>query len=246
VPLVTSRALILQAFPYSDTSKILRLYTADYGLRSAIARGALRPRSRYGGVLEPFTEGEATLYLKPGRDLQTLGGFDLLKSRQALGRDLTGFAGASLIAELLLRFTTEEPNSALLDVACAVLDAIAAAAPHEVETAVIGGAWQIVTLHGFRPRTDACVTCGRVLESDEVARFDVEGGGVACAVCRPHGRPFDAASRLELERMVGGDVLETPLARPELHHALLRTFLGTHLSAEHPLRSLELFVRAHG
>ena len=74
---VTDDALILQAFPYGDTSRILRLLTRRHGLRSVIARGALRPRSRFGGSLEPFAEGIATLHLRANRDLQTLTAFEL-------------------------------------------------------------------------------------------------------------------------------------------------------------------------
>src|SRR5690349_18239376 len=61
---VTTDAIILQAFPYGDTSRILRLLTRDFGVRSAMAKGATRPKSRYSGLLELFTEGSATLYLK--------------------------------------------------------------------------------------------------------------------------------------------------------------------------------------
>src|SRR3712207_3793122 len=122
--LVTTRALVLQAFPYSETSKVLRLYTWDHGLRSVIAKGALRPRSRYGGVLEPFTEGSATFYLKEGRDLHTLSGFDLVRSRQALGRSLTGFAGASLLAEVVIRVGTEEPHAEMYHALAEAWDAI--------------------------------------------------------------------------------------------------------------------------
>ena len=89
---------------------MLRLFTLEHGVRSVMAKGALRPKSRYGGVLEPFTEGTATFYLKEGRDLHTLSGFDLLRSRQALGRSLVGFAGASLLAEIVMRTGTEEAH----------------------------------------------------------------------------------------------------------------------------------------
>ena len=59
---VTSDAIILQVFPYGDTSRILKLLTATHGLRTVIAKGALRPRSHF-GVLEPFATGVATLLL---------------------------------------------------------------------------------------------------------------------------------------------------------------------------------------
>ena len=243
--LVTTRALVLQAFPYSETSKILRLYTLDQGLRSVIAKGAQRPKSRYGGLLEPFTEGTATFYLKEGRDLHTLSGFDLLRSRQALGRTLAGFAGASLLAELALRFTTEEPHPVFFETLAAAWDAIAAAGEgEEALRAALTGAWTLVSLLGFEPQTDVCVVCERPLVPIEPVRFDTLAGGVACTRCRPAGRVVDAASRAELSRMVRGYTPEAPLANPGLHRALLRAFLETHISEERPFRSLGLFLDA--
>jgi DNA repair protein RecO (recombination protein O) len=243
VPLATTRALVLQTFPYSETSKILRLFTWDYGVRSVIAKGALRPRSRFGGVLEPFTEGTASMYLKEGRDLHTLSGFDLLRSRQALGRSLTAFAGASLMAEVAIRTATEEPHPALYGELAAGWDAIAAA-PDEAatEAAVLGGAWRVVSLLGFEPQTDACVVCGRAIAADELVRFDAESGGVACSRCRPVGRVIDPASRAELRHLLDGHPLAAPLSRPGLQRALLHTFLDMQLAHGKPFRSLELFM----
>lgn len=244
MPLVSARTLILQSFPFSDTSKVLRLFTLEHGSRSVIAKGALRPKSRFGGLLEPFTEGHALLYLKEGRDLHTLSGFDLLRSRQQLGRDLASFAGASMIAELILRFGTEEPNPRLFRVISASFDAIADAPDAEhAQRAIVSGAWVTISLLGYRPETDRCVTCNRDLDPAELARFDVEAGGVACPACRPKGRALDAKTRSELRRMVRGEDLAAPFSRRPLQHALLRAFIGAHLTLDRPLRSVELFMQ---
>jgi DNA repair protein RecO (recombination protein O) len=242
--LVTTRALVLQSFPYSESSKILRLYTLDWGLRSVIAKGALRPKSRYGGVLEPFTEGAATFYLKEGRDLHTLSGFDLVRSRQALGRSLAAFAGASLLAELVLRYATEEPHPALYETLLAAWDLIAEAGTggEEAARAVLTATWTLVALLGWEPQTDHCIVCERPLVPTEAVRFDTRAGGVACLRCRPAGRVIDAASRAELARMVRGNTPQGPLGNPGLHRALLRAFLEMHVSEERPFRSLDLFL----
>ncbi|HET7229287.1 MAG TPA: DNA repair protein RecO [Longimicrobium sp.] len=240
--LVTTRALVLQSFPYSETSKILRLYTWDMGLTSVIAKGALRPKSKYGGVLEPFTEGVATFYYRYGRDLHTLSGFDLVRSRQALGRSLAGFAGASLLAELVLSAGTEEAHPAVYDALLATWDEIAAAPDADVALrTALTGAWTLVALLGFEPRTDHCVICERPLVAAEPVRFDTTAGGVACTRCRPAGRIVDPATRAELHGMVRGG---TPgrLARPGLQRALLRAFLQTHVAHDRAFRSLELFL----
>jgi DNA repair protein RecO (recombination protein O) len=243
MPLVSTQAIVLQSFPYSETSKIVRLLTPALGVCSAIAKGAQRPKSRFGGLLDSFTEGEAQLFYKEGRDLHTLSGFDLLRSRQALGRDLVAFAGASLIAELVLRFATSEAQPTLHRLVSTALTRIETADAALLREVVIADAWLIVSLLGFRPQTDACVSCGQTIPEGRVARFDVEGGGVACEGCRPHGRPFDPRSRDELRRMVAGQPVSEPFAQPSLQHALVRAFLNTHLAREHALRSLNLFVQ---
>ena len=246
MPAVETRALILQSFPFSDSSKILRLYTLDYGVRSVIAKGAQRPRSRFGGVLEPFTEGEAAFYLKPSRELHTLGSFDLLRTRQELGRDLKAFAGASLLVELLLRFATEEPAPPIFALAANALDQLAAAPPAHVEGVAISTAWQMISNLGFRPEVENCVNCGRSVPPDQPGRFDPAGGGLACAACRPAGRVLDPASRAELRGMLESGIAPSELAVPSLHGALLRAFLNAQLAPERPLRSLQLFVQQLG
>jgi DNA repair protein RecO (recombination protein O) len=243
VPLVAAQSLVLQSFPYSETSKVLRLFTREVGLRSVIAKGALRARSRFGGVLEPFTEGVAHFYMKEGRDLHTLSGFDLLRSRQALGRDLVAFAGASLVAELVLRFATEEPHEALYDAVEESLDAITAAEGRETERAALAAAWRVVALLGFAPQTEMCIACGRALEPDEPGRFDAEGGGTTCRDCRPAGRILDAATRRELRQMLLGRVPDEDRGDRAAHRALLRTYLPAQFQHERPLRSLELFLQ---
>ena len=238
---VDDRALILQAFPYSDTSRILKLFCENHGICTVIAKGALRPRSRFGGLLEPFTEGQVQFRLKEGRDMHTLGGFDLLRSRQALGRNLVAFAGGSLVAELTLRFGTAEPDPELYHLVARELDLLGEA-DGDAAAVALAAVWQIISQLGYEPRLEACVACGREITPDEATRFDVQAGGVACTGCRPEGRLVDAATRRELAAMGAGQPAAGDSSDWGVHRALLRAFVATHLSQEHPLRSLELFT----
>jgi len=243
VPPISTRALILHGFPYGETSRILRLLTFDHGLRSVVAKGAQRPRNRFGGILEPFTEGEAHFNLREGRELFTLTEFSLLRSRQAIGRDLGGFAAASLIAELALRFATEEPFPQLYAAAATAFDQLCdstrSAAPSGLRSI-----WIIIGLLGYLPEMRACVRCGRDLPPDESSRFDAEAGGAACRGCRPTGRLISGTFRSEILDMASGNP-NAPLWNPSnrtIHSALLQTFLATHLTSDRPLRSLPLFM----
>ncbi|MQA88869.1 MAG: DNA repair protein RecO [Gemmatimonas sp.] len=241
MPLVETPALILHVFPYGDTSRILRLLTPGFGFRSVIAKGAQRPRSRFGGILEPFTEGSALFNLREGRDLFSLSSFTLLKPRQGIGRDLGAFAGASLLAELGLRAGTEEPNPQLYAVMTRTLDTLADPDNSPVFVA-LAAVWHVVSILGFQPEVETCVRCGRPFDSTEPSRFDVEAGGSVCRTCRPAGRLIDPSTRLELLAMASKGEPCGPAVNRALHGALLHTFLSTHLASDRPLRALPLFL----
>jgi len=202
----------------------------------------MRPKSRFGGVLEPFTEGRVQFHLQDGREMHTLSGFDLLRSRQSLGRNLVSFAGASLLAELALRFATTEADPELFHLLVRELDRLGSVDEDAAAGVALAAVWQLVARLGFEPRLDACAGCGRPIGRDEASRFDVEAGGVACTLCRPQGRMVDARSRYELARMCQGVPAVDAGSDWGLHRALLRAFVTAHLSAEHRLRSLDLFV----
>ncbi len=243
MPIVTDSALILQVYPYSETSKILRLLTRGHGVRSAMARGALRPKSRYGGVLEPFTQGVATMFVKENRELQTLSGFDLERSRQRLGDDLIRFAAASLLAEVVLLAGSEASDPALFDGIVAWLDRIEASDPADVEANAVTAAWTLVGALGFAPELERCIRCGREPADDEATRFDYAAGGVLCEACGggtgvalpPHGRAALAA-------MGRGEIVS--LDRYGAYWTLLDRFLTYHVTEGRSLRSLAFLAEA--
>jgi len=243
MPLVTTESIVLQTFAYGDTSKILRLLTRTHGVRSAIAKGALRPKSRYGGILEPFSVGTAVLYLKDGRDLQTLGGFELIRSGQGLGRDLLRFGAASLLSELVLRSASEEPDPDLYDHFRSSLERIEAAPAEDVESTALAATWSLIGKLGFAPSFDVCIGCDRVLAPDESARFDYTAGGVRCEECAGGaGRVLPPHARDALVRFCGGEAPK--LERTAAHWALLSRFLTHHLLDGGTLRSLAFLSEA--
>src|SRR3989454_9647685 len=76
--LVTTPAVVLQTYRYSETSKVVRLATRELGVQSAIAKGALRPKSPFGAGLELLSEGTAQLSFRETPELPTPCPLDLL------------------------------------------------------------------------------------------------------------------------------------------------------------------------
>lgn len=244
--LVSTDAIILQVFRYGETSKILKLLTRDAGVQSVIAKGAANPKAKYGGILEPFTEGVASFYFRENRELHTLGSFDLRRSRQALGADLIRFGGASLIAELILRAGIEEPDADLYDAVSNMLDRIGAASSEAVESTVLGETWALIALLGFAPALDSCIHCGRVLEEAEEVTFDHAAGGVRCADCAAGmpGRLLPPHARAALQQLMRGEHLV--LERTAAHWRLLARFLTHHVVDGATLKSLNFLHESLG
>src|SRR5689334_5304785 len=94
MPALHTDAVVLHAFDYLETSRIFRLATREAGVLSVLARGARRPKSRYGTALDLFASGAADIYVKSGRDLHTLAGFEVNRSRAPLAADLERFMAA--------------------------------------------------------------------------------------------------------------------------------------------------------
>lgn len=70
--IVRTDAVVLRAFDYSETSTIATLLTRRDGVLSVLARGARRPKSRFGATLQPMSYIQIVYYLKEARSLQTL------------------------------------------------------------------------------------------------------------------------------------------------------------------------------
>ena len=239
MPPVRTPALVLHSFPYGDTSRILRILTPELGLRSVIAKGARRPRSRFGAILEPFTEGEAQFNLREGVELLTLSGFTLIRSRQGIGHNLAAFTGASLLAEVTLRFGTEEGSDVLYNLLGAALDRLAVAGLPGTAT-TLQALWGLISIMGYQPRMTSCVRCDVPIGPSESTGFDAQAGGAVCGHCRPGGR-LPAAVRHEIDAMTQAVDWELMPSNPALHADLLEAFLALHLPTDRGLRAFPLF-----
>jgi DNA repair protein RecO (recombination protein O) len=244
MPAHATEAVVLHAFDYLESSRIIKLLTRDFGLRSVLARGARRSAKRFGAALDLFVQGTAELDTKPGRDLDTLTAFDLHKTRAAIGTDLARFAGASAIAELILRFAQDDTDPDLFDVTVETLDQVADAAGTAARDAAIAGAWRILGALGFAPSLDQCADCERDIAADETALFSQSSGGVVCENCARNarvGRKLPPPARLALSTWAAGERLAAELtdAEAKAHQRLLREFVHEHLSDGRPLKAFD-------
>lgn len=249
MPVVTTPAILLRSYPYSESSLVLRYLTAELGLVSAIAKGARR-QGKGGGGFDNFSEGALTLYVKDSRELQTVKDFEVRTSHLPLGRHPLRFGGAALLAELVLRHAGQETDLALYRHVSDTLPLLEAIDDDAALLArLLAGAWSLVTLLGFGPELGRCVGCGREMEAEmegggEVGRFDFEAGGVRCGACGGggDGPRVGPGARHQLAALAAGRIPDD-FSHGQVHLRILGDFVTFHVSGGHRLRSIEYLSR---
>ncbi len=247
--LVVTPAVVLRTYRYSETSKIVRLATRELGVQSGIAKGALRPKSRFGYGLELLSEGVADVYHRDSRDLQTLGAFDVADLHRGLALDLGRFAGASALAQVLLKMAPPSPVPDAYDALVTALGAIEGAAACDADTVTVRWLWVLVGTLGFEPSLVTCVRDGAPVDVDgpDGPAFSTSEGGVFCPRCTPPNPPTRLPPRAYRDLIALND-RTAPLpaldaAHAAAHRRLVARFVRYHLEESGPLFALDFWER---
>jgi DNA repair protein RecO (recombination protein O) len=104
----TTPAILLRKTRFSDTSLIVTWFTRDLGKLKTVVKGALRPKSRFAGVLDLFFDCEISIAHSAKSDLHTLREAALRNPREGLRKDYHRVALASYFVELIELVTEPE------------------------------------------------------------------------------------------------------------------------------------------
>lgn len=252
--LVSTAAVVLRTYRYSETSKVVRLATRELGIQSAIAKGALRPKSRFGAGLELLSEGVAQLYYRETRELQTLAAFDLANLHRGLAADVGRFAAAAALAQVMLAMAPPAPLAAAYDTFTAALAELEAAppGPEAGDAAAVRAMWLLLAALGFGPSLEACARDGAAVAPgrDGSVAFSVAEGGALCPRCAA-GALAEPATRLPPGAYRDLRALNDPrLPLPRLdaahaaaHRRLVARFVRYHVGDPGPPSALDFWER---
>lgn len=245
--LVVTPAIVLSALRYSETSKIVRLATRDHGVQSAIAKGVLRPKSRFGAALQLLSEGQAHYLAKEHRELHLLTAFDLQGLHVGLASDLFRYATASALAEVVLRFAPPDPHPESYDLLRDALNALETASAADLDPLGFRLLWQLVSVLGFAPSIDACVRDGAELPAEGGLPFSTREGGALCPACASeHGAtrlPADARADLAALLDPGAPLPAMDARHAAAHRRLLARYVRWHLGEGAALPALEFWLQ---
>lgn len=177
-----SKAICLHSIPWSDTSRIAYFLTPTNGVLHLIARGAMRPKSAFAGVLVPFLLTEIVYTEKATRELQILKEVFVLHHFPNLHSQPEFFVRFAILAEMLLKTVHgSEDISRYFDHIIRVLVWM-----EEDTTRMNPGLLNLFlglsTQHGFTLSYRKCVGCGS--EKYDQGFISIATGELYCRSCR--------------------------------------------------------------
>jgi DNA repair protein RecO (recombination protein O) len=224
--------LVVRATDYSETSRIVTVWTREFGKVRALAKGGRRLRSNFESALDLLSVCSIVFVRK------TSGALDLLTEARGVERfprlrhDLPALYAAYYVAELLGDWTEDyDPHPGLYEEILATLRALGSPG---VPTGPRLLRFEMVLLRelGYAPILEACAVCRRPVAAEadvpegRASRltFDMNAGGIVCVDCATGRRGNVTISpmawRLLTQLAGAGDSAATPEIWSELRRLM--------------------------
>lgn len=242
-----TEAVVTKSTKLGETSRIVWLYTKDFGKIKVVAKGARSSKSKFGSSLELFTHSSLVFYQKDRRDLQLLSQSDALRHFQALERDVARFAFASACLELLDGMVMgEEPNPPLFQLLLDVLANLETCPREGLKSVFWAFELKTAELLGYKPELFLCARCGK--EEAGLSRFAPLKGGLLCKACasrEPDSFEISPETRELLRSLLKEDFAHASAVNPPAKlegevDRIIEVFLQFHVGRLPGLKSLRL------
>ncbi len=239
--LVLEPAWVLHPRPWRDSSLIVELFTAAQGRLAVVARGARRPKSRLGAVLQPFrplmvsAAGRGELATLGEAELRAPGGRPLALQGRAL---ISGFYMNELLMKLLTR---HDPHPHLFEAYEEAVTRLADPALDATREQRALRRFELVLLGeiGYGLVLDHDVESGAPIDAGAEYEYHPERGPVAIRGVRETATRGSVSLRGRSLIDLARDELHDPVSLREVR-GLMRMALALCLGGQ-PLRSRELF-----
>lgn len=186
--------IVISETNYSETSKILNIYTKEYGIIGVVSKGCRSLKSKLRSVSCKLTFGYFHIYYKESA-LSTLISVDLIDSLKNSKSDIKKISYLSYIIDLTTQVVkqSEEEIFNLLKQCILKIE-------EGLDPLVITNILEIKLLEvlGVMPQLDCCNVCGN---TNDIVTISVENGGYICKDCMSENDKMYSEKVIKLLRM---------------------------------------------
>lgn len=197
-------AIVIRQADFSESSRVVTLFSKEFGKLSALAKGAKRLKGPFDAALDLLSNCRIVFIRKSPGALNLLTQASLSSRFAPVSGSLNSLYGGYYLAELLAAMTEEEdPEPLLFDLAIKTLGELAdpeADLPNAIVAFEIG----MLQIIGLFPNLSECCVCSEPVRIVGKYAHWVSQGGLLCDSCRRQefqGRSVSAGAVALLRRM---------------------------------------------
>jgi DNA repair protein RecO (recombination protein O) len=182
VSIEKSPAIIIRQVDFSESSRVVTLFTRSLGKVAVLAKGAKRLKGPFDAALDLLAVCEVVFLRKSSSGLDILTEAKLRQRFKPRPGDLGALYAGYYFAELLDALSEEyDPHPLLYDESVTALTRLTDDSP--LDLAVLRFELVILREIGQLPTVDVCVQCGEPVGSAGRYRFQVSHGTLTCQNC---------------------------------------------------------------
>ncbi len=178
-----TEGLVIRQTDWSESSRIVTLFTQDHGKISCVAKGARRLKGPFDAAIDLLSECRIVFIRKASSGLDILTEAQLIQRFQPSGHDLFTLYGGYYVAELLDALTEDYDSHPGL-----YLDSISTlnrlSKSQTPKLSIITFELAVLREIGQMPAIDICVSCDSPVQPNQTYGYWVSQGGLICGSCQ--------------------------------------------------------------
>lgn len=175
--IVKTEGIVVGETNYSESSKILRVLTKEYGLISVMSKGCRNIKSKLRGVSSKLVYANFQLHYKKD-GISTLMGADTIDTLRNIVMDIEKISYVSYILDLTEQVYKHSYDNDIYDV---LIDTIKKINDnYDCETLTCIYEIKLLDYLGIRPNIDECSICGN---TKNILTISINDGGYICKNC---------------------------------------------------------------
>lgn len=192
--IVDTKGIILKEVNYSDSSKILKVLTEEYGLISILSKGCRNLKSKLRGVSRKLLYGTFHFYYREN-GISTLVSVDVINAYPKIMMNLESISYATLLLDLTNQVVSQSDSKEIMPIIISALNKIENGLSPETITNIVQ--LKYLTYLGVTPILDECSSCGSKIN---IVALDATLGGFVCNSCYQN-RGYNREKTIKLIRM---------------------------------------------
>lgn len=248
-----TEAIILKSKKFRESSKILTLFTKDYGKLNLIAKGSRTKKNKFGGSLETLSNVSIVFYYYPQKDFHYISQSSIINFFHNIHKDINKTIIALAIAEMINNTThTNDKNEPLYKLILDVYNSLNDSKNDYLKQLVF---FQIhyAIIMGYSPNFTSCAMCNQdisLMYKFDTSYLNLENGAVFCKDCKNKTiiplKNYSPKNSFYIKQLTETQIEN--LSEISIPHnflieifSIFHQYLKNHLTGMKDLKSLDLF-----